>query len=271
MSSFSYGTPSAAAAERPDDPQMTELRHRGYCVLPDVLDSAQLSLARKKLDDVYALQERETGREALSAIKDLDLARLPLAYDPWFLELAAQPAVLRFVRQALGEYVILHLQNGIINRPAQRHHQAAWHRDLPYQEWTSSRPLALSALFCLEPFTVETGGTFVLPHSHRWEKLPPAEFVEKHAIPALAPAGSVIVFDCMLFHRAGENRSSTVRRGVNHVYAIPLLKQQIDIPRALGDDAVLSPELRQLLGYTSQPAASVTAWRSARLARAVKS
>lgn len=254
-----------------DSISTTELSRQGYTVLPDVLSAAQLTEARDRLDAVYARQEAEFGRERLAEIDELDLARLPLAFDDWFIELAANPTVLAIVRKAIGDYAVLHLQNGILNRPGQAHHQSAWHRDLPYQEWTSSKPLAISALFCIEPFTTETGGTHVLPGSHRFDRLPPAPFVDKHAVVASAPAGSVIVFDCMLYHRAGQNRSASVRRGINHVYTIPLIKQQIDLPQALGGKHADKASLARLLGYTSSVPTGVVAWRNERLSRRRKS
>jgi ectoine hydroxylase-related dioxygenase (phytanoyl-CoA dioxygenase family) len=268
MQSFSYGTRETASPAATEPPGLVELRHRGFCVIPDVVAADALATACAKLDAVYAQQEREAGRETLVAIGEIHLARLPLEYDDWFLSLATQPRVLQLVRSLIGDYIILHLQNGILNMPQQRHHQAAWHRDLPHQEWTISTPLAVSALFCLDPFTVENGCTHVLPHSHQWPRLPPVDYVEKHAVPVPAAAGSVILFDCMLCHRAGENRSAQVRRGVNHVYTIPLLKQQIDLPRALGPRPGDDPELARLLGYTSQVPASVGEWRRLRQQRA---
>ena len=39
------------------------------------------------------------------------------------------------------------------------HHQSAFHRDLPYQHFTSSRPIAINALFCADEFTNENGAT----------------------------------------------------------------------------------------------------------------
>lgn len=260
-----YGV--SPASNPTEGPALTELRHQGYTVLPNILSSAELAEGRERLDRVYAAQEKEFGAESLAAINELHVARLPLAYDDWFLRLAHQPAVLELVRQCLGSFVVLHLQNGILNMPRKVHQQAAWHRDLPYQEWTISKPIAVSALFCLDPFTAQTGGTQVLPFSQKFASLPPLDHAEKHAALATAEAGSVILFDCMVFHRAGHNSSAAVRRGINHVYTIPLLKQQIDIPRSLLGRYADQPELAQLLGYTSQTPATVHDWRRARQER----
>jgi ectoine hydroxylase-related dioxygenase (phytanoyl-CoA dioxygenase family) len=166
----------------------------------------------------------------------------------------------------LGDYHILNLQNGIINKPSKKHHQSSWHRDLPYQSWVCSRPLGLNALFCINDFTIETGGTYVLPHSHRFENFPSSEYVKNNEMPVIAPAGSVIIFDAMLYHRAGENTSLQIRRGINHLYTIPLIKQQISIPSALKETSITAPqEIRRLLGFDSVEPKSVLEWRKRRL------
>jgi ectoine hydroxylase-related dioxygenase (phytanoyl-CoA dioxygenase family) len=82
-----------------------------------------------------------------------------------------------------------------------------------------------------------------------------------------ADPGSFIVFDSMVFHRAGENRSGRPRRGVNHVYSTPIIAQQISLPDALNGRYAGDPALARLLGYDAAPARSVSAWRERRLAR----
>jgi ectoine hydroxylase-related dioxygenase (phytanoyl-CoA dioxygenase family) len=261
MQPFSYGTAGTAEDPAKVSRHLVELRHLGYCILPGVLGPEELAVARERLDAVYATQERELGRDFLEDIGELNLARFPLYYDDWFARLPVIPSVLGLVKALIGDFVILHLQNGILNMPQVRHHQAAWHRDLPYQNWVISEPLSVNAMFCLDPFTVETGCTHVLPQSHQLARFPDPDFVERHAVPLVAEAGSVFLFDSMLFHRAGTNSSARVRRGINHQFTIPLLKQQVDFPRALGERYSADPVYSQLFGYTSQPPTSVEEWR----------
>jgi ectoine hydroxylase-related dioxygenase (phytanoyl-CoA dioxygenase family) len=267
MQPFSYGTGAPAGDTPKADARVAELRHFGYCILPGILGPEELGAARTKLDAVYATQEKELGAGFLGEIGELNLARLPLCYDEWFAKLTVNPTVLGLVKALVGDYVILHLQNGILNMPKARHSQAAWHRDLPYQNWVISEPLSVNAMFCLDPFTVETGCTEVLPHSHHLARFPDADFVDRHAVPVIAEAGSVFLFDSMLFHRAGKNTSPNVRRGINHQYTVPLLKQQIDLPRSLGGRYASDPVYAQLFGYTSQPPSSVEEWRRNRHSR----
>ena len=91
------------------------------------------------------------------------------------------------------------------------------------------RPLAISALLCIDPFRPSTGATTVLPGSHRVERFPSEAVTRKLEVAVEAPAGSFIVFDAMLFHRAGHNVSGAPRRAVNHVYGLPILAQQVSI------------------------------------------
>jgi hypothetical protein len=75
----------------------------------------------------------------------------------------------------------------------------------------------------------------------------------------------------MLYHRGGQNRSGRTRLGINHIFVLPLLKQQIDLPSALGGKFRNDPVLRRLLGYESAPAASAYLWRQAKISRASQS
>jgi hypothetical protein len=248
-----------------------EVAVRGFTVIPDLFSPAELVEWRKKIDSVYNKQEVEFGRDALIEIQELDMCRAPLLYDFEFIRLATNPLVLSVVKQCLGDWIVLSQQNGIINRPHQIHHQSSWHRDLPYQNYVISRPLAVSVLVTIDEFSEETGGTQVVPFTHKVEMLPSATYIEKNRTVVGAQAGSAIVFDSMLFHRAGVNKSKIIRRGVNHLYTIPLLKQQYDFPRALGERSDLEATNAQLLGYTSQVPIDDRAWRESRAARILRS
>jgi ectoine hydroxylase-related dioxygenase (phytanoyl-CoA dioxygenase family) len=245
-----------------------DVREIGFTVLPDVLDAAGVAEARERIDATYERQVEEFGGvERLELINDADIARCPLEYDDYFVEMAAQPAVREVVERLLGDYFVLHAQNAIINRPRDdQYFQHAWHRDLQYRHLTSSRPLGISALYCIDDFSAATGCTLMLPASHRSESFPSTEFVERHAVLAEAAAGSVLLFDSMIFHRAGENSSGRPRRAVNQIFTLPLIQQQISLPDALGGRFADDPRLRRLLGYEAPPGTSTMDWRTRKLA-----
>jgi ectoine hydroxylase-related dioxygenase (phytanoyl-CoA dioxygenase family) len=244
------------------------VRVSGYTVVGDAFTGDEAAQFATRLDAVLEQQAREFGGcEKLAAIGDAGTARLPLAYDDSFLRVATHPTVLAICRLLLGQYIVLMQQNGVSNPPVDSHAQARYHRDLPYQHFTSSRPLAVSALLCLDPFTAQTGATTLIPGSHRVERFPSDEAAAALDISIEAAPGSFIVFDSMVFHRAGVNRSGRTRRGINHVYSIPLIAQQISIPAALNGRHANDPDLAQLLGYGVAAPASVLAWREQRLQR----
>lgn len=256
----SAATDAARIAER--------IRLVGYCVVPGGFSNTEISDFGTRLEQIMAQQADEFGgAERLASIGDALTARCPLVYDDAFVGLAAHAGVQAICRELLGDYVLLMQQNGVINPSGQRHAQVAYHRDLPYQHFVSSRPLAVSALFCIDPFTAETGATTLIPGSHKMEQFPSESVAAELDTSIVADAGSFIVFDAMVFHRAGENRSGRPRRAVNHVFSSPIIAQQISLPEALNGRHAGDATLARLLGYDVSPARSVTAWRERRLAR----
>ncbi len=267
----SYGIANQEKNDSEIERQLEELRINGFTILENQLTNSEMQEARDRLDQLYKKQEAIIGADVLKAIKEANLVRCPLAEDDFFLSLAQKPAVLDIALRAIGgSYVMLHLQNGIINKPNEPHHQSSWHRDLPYQEYTTSRAIGIGALMCIDDFTEEMGCTYVLPHSHRVERMPSPEYVKKFEKPASAPAGSIIVFDVMLYHRAGYNSSQRIRRGLNNVYTAPLFKQQIDLPGALEGRHQDDPFLKKFLGYDSAVSQNVTEYRRRRHQRMSK-
>jgi ectoine hydroxylase-related dioxygenase (phytanoyl-CoA dioxygenase family) len=261
----SYGITESQQVATATEAAVEEMHRLGCTLLHGVMTGPELVEARQRLDAVYEKQVAEFGAERLAAIQETDLARCPLAYDPWFMRLAVMEPVSSVISALLGNYHLLNLQNGIINRPSIVHHQSSWHRDLPYQNWVCTKPLAVNAMFCIDDFTLDSGGTLMLPHSHRFEKFPSQEYVKAHELTVSAPAGCVIIFDAMLYHRAGANSSQHIRRGINHMFSIPLLKQQIAIPQALRAAGIEPPmDMRRMLGYETEEPASALDWRQRR-------
>lgn len=267
----SYGGLNQTSLDAPVDRHIEELNLLGYSILPDVFPAAVVADLRNRVDEVYLKQVAEFGETALRDIGELDLCRAPLLYDPAFIAVAMHAAIHQVLRRVLGGFYILNLQNAIINRPDRPHHQSAWHRDLPHQNWIASQSIAVGALLLIDDFTCENGGTQLLPGSHKRETTPSSLWIERHAKQIEATAGSVLLFDAMILHRAGRNASTLIRRGINHLFTIPIIKQQYDLPRGLGADFQADADTRRLLGYTSQVPVSVLEWRQQRTHRLLES
>jgi len=271
MDSDFYGVLPPTKIESDLDLHLEELSVLGFTVIPDVVPEAELIELRSSMDAVYARQKEEVEPDfRLEDVQEENQVRAPLCYDDRFVEMARHPRIMEMVRASLGAYFLIQLQIGIINAPRTPNRQSVWHRDLLYQDYVSSRPLSVSAMVCLDDFNESTGGTRIVPFSHRLERMPSDQFIDKTAVSVNAKAGSVTVMDSMAIHMAGYNSSAGVRRGLNTIYACGLFKQQISLPAQLGGRHSDDPELRILLGYDAEPSKSVHAWRKRRHDRAAK-
>lgn len=243
---------------------LEEIARLGFTVLDRVLAPPLVARMGAALMRILAAQTARFGVARTRAIGDANTARALLDEDDCFLELLCLPPLEAIVSALLGPAALVTQQNGIVMPgDGAAHNQQAWHRDLPYQSWVASRPLALGALLALDPFTEQSGATLFLPGSHRHETFPSDAFAARWQCPVLATAGSVIVFDAMVFHRGGVNRGTGPRRAVNTVFGVPLLAQQV----AFADRPGIDPHVRRRLGLDYRAASSADAWRAARAAR----
>lgn len=266
----SYGVTNQVTHNSKIDYHLENLKIRGYSIQPSLLSHSQCDEYTRHLNEVYAVQENEFGKENLSKISDLNIARMPFVDRKVFFELFMHQYVLEIAEKVLGKNFQLHLQNGIINPPSNEHHQTSWHRDLPYQDWVISKPLGFNAFWCLSDFTTSNGATYVLPYSHRSEHFPSNQFIVENEVQIVAPKGSILFFDSMLFHRAGHNSSSQARIGVNNMFVVPIIKQQINIPHAVSQNLALGSLSKMelaVLGFDYQLAGSVQDFRTIRINR----
>lgn len=256
-----YGVREQVAVATAVDKAIESLRLLGFAVLDGGYSTTQLDAFSAAFDEAHAKLVARYGLEYLTAIDEHNTIRAMLGSHSAFIELASNRFVLDVCRRLIGGAIMLNQQNGIVN-PAnnQRYNQGSYHRDLPYQHFVSSRPLAINALFCLDAFTPDNGATRVLPATHKQEEFPSDAFIQAIERQVTAPRGSFILLDCMTYHSGSPNRSAVPRRAVNHVYTIPLLKQQISLPDLLGEDFTGDEVLRKLLGYPYKTPTDLSAY-----------
>jgi ectoine hydroxylase-related dioxygenase (phytanoyl-CoA dioxygenase family) len=253
----SYGVLSADSFGSHFDETAEQIRRLGYAVLDSGYSVEELEALSNSFERVKALYVKKWGIEFLRRIDEHNTIRAPLLWgEKSFINLAANPSLLQVLKKLILGKFILNQQNGIINPSLGQYNQGSWHRDLPYQHFVTSRPIAINALFCLDDFTEQNGSTFVLPASHKAEAFPSSHYIRNNAIQVIAKRGQFILLDCMLFHSGGENLSSMDRRGINHVYTIPYFKQQVKLGGNINTCA-LDAEYSELFGLTSEEPDSV--------------
>ncbi len=226
----SYGVLMARQGKAPADLVVEELQTLGYAVVERILPTERVDFLRAKAAD---LLERNAGAG------DGNIVRAPWSQDLDFLDLAKLPLVQEVLRELIPGRVVLNQQN-LVRSPGSSgsYSQAKYHRDLPYQHFVASRPLAINVLVCLDDFVSDNGATSVLPASHKEELFPSANYIDRHAIIATAPRGSLLILHGMTYHSGRQNVTDRDRIAVNHVYSSPLLKPQLDHQALVTSDAL---------------------------------
>jgi ectoine hydroxylase-related dioxygenase (phytanoyl-CoA dioxygenase family) len=249
QASNTYGVLIASASGTAIERIAEQVRVTGYGVLDSGLSADEILAVTLAFERTRMSYLSRFGDARLTSMGEQHTIRAMLAHGEMvFRQLATQPRVLEVVSHLICGRFLLNQQNGIINPPDQTYVQGKWHRDLPYQHFVSSRPLAINALYCVDDFTIDNGATLVLPGTHKVEAFPSPAFAESSARHITAKAGSFLIIDCMLYHKGGVNQSGQARRAVNHVYTIPYIKQQISLPRQLCAQGLTQSE-KQLFGF----------------------
>ncbi len=239
-----------------------EIRGRGFSVTSKVFEDSDIDVFKKCLSATLKAQHDEVGgRQKLKTMEEQYIARALIGYDEVFLRPMTAAIVLDTVTELLGPSYIVNQQNGIICPAADVDYTPAYHRDLPYQHFRTSKPLGITAILCLDAFDDKNGGTAVLPGSHHVEMFPGLELAAKIEDNVCAPAGAYILLDAMLFHRTGTNTTSEVRHAIAQTYTIPFIKQIISLPTCLMGKYSDDPRYSYLLGYGSESGQNVLSWR----------
>jgi ectoine hydroxylase-related dioxygenase (phytanoyl-CoA dioxygenase family) len=238
------------------------LRVDGFAIVEDVLDGGLITRTREAM---YAVRERivaDVGTQRLDRAGELGVLRLMLAYDDRLYDLLELDDVLAVVDATVSPTAIMHLQNGLILPPAAGsgrfgHFQTSFHRDFPRH--LEGYVASVNTFLAIDDFTADNGATLLAAGTHQQALAPEPADLEAAAVPALCPAGSMIVFDSTLWHAAGENRSDRDRLAINQQFTRSFIKPQIDYVRALGDAAILRrrPRTQQLLGWYTRVVTSL--------------
>lgn len=260
-----YGVLQQDQFESEVDEVAEQIRRLGYAILDSGYSAEQLGEISDAMNKVRQQYIKTWGESRLKSLNEFHTIRALLTQgEAVFVQLATNKNLIAVLQKIIAGTFILNQQNGVINPPGEEYSQGAWHRDLPYQHFVSSSPLAVNALFCVDDFNFDNGSTFVLPASHKSEAFPSENYLHRNAIQVKAKAGQFIVLDCMLFHSGGFNKITKERRAINHLFNIPYFKQQINLSQNLCADN-LSPEVQQLLGFNLQETESISEYLNSRL------
>lgn len=228
------------------DRAVRELQEQGYTVLYDRVPPARLERLQDALDRVYD-RERDVPRQTAEAgcLRGYNLVRR----DALFREALQEPEVVSIAEALLGKDCILHSFEARSALPGGG--TQSLHRDMPF---VRDIALSLNVVWMLDDFTEANGATRVVPRSHLRAEGPERDRVYPDEVLAVAPAGTLLLFNTMTWHGGGPNHTDRIRRAFHVHYCRSWVKPQRDHVRSMDAESLrdATPLLIRLLGYHSQ-------------------
>ncbi len=211
----------------------------GFCILRGVIPVDEVDEVRDEVEDAVTENRRRTdqmqanvrarghriGATGVASTGDL------INQTPKFGRYLADRRIVDPCESIFGPYVRVSSVGAVMNHPGNA--RGYWHSDWPFNQTVASHipaPYAdavmqVTAIFMLSPFTEETGGTLVVPGSHRSPANPSGKNgVDRDSpypteINAIGEAGDVLLFDSRLWHSVAPNHSDRPRTAVIARYA----------------------------------------------------
>lgn len=235
------GTPSTADA-------VERIQQHGFVVLEDAVPSELVDELVTAIDATMVRSDVPFGQNNFLGLQTRRIFNL-LRRDPAFAGVPIHSPALDIAEALLGPDLLLSSLTAIDIHPGET--AQPLHADdasLPVPR--PHAPLAVVAIWALTDFTVDNGGTLVVPGSHQADRRPSSGDVHT-AIPTTMTAGSILVYNGSLWHGGGANMSAARRMGIVCNYCAGWLRQeenqQLGLPRE--QVATFPTRLRRLVGY----------------------
>ncbi len=247
-----YHSTARAPGKTPTDPttaaDLDRLRQDGYLVIDNLLTGGQLERANSALRGMLDAPRGRNNFEGENTQRLYSVVARTRDCDP----LIEHPRVLALLDHLLMPNYLLSQFQGIHILPGETP-QPPHFDDAFYPLRRPRPPLSVATIWALDDFTAENGATLVYPRSHLWDDRQPG--ADDRAVPAVMPAGSVILFLGTLWHGGGANRSGQGRLGASAQYCEPWLRTQenlfLSTPRAALHER--SEDMLRMLGYSIHP------------------
>ncbi len=215
----------------------------GYFILKNVVPARHLQILRGSCDYLVDLMHQEMDRLGTDHIhishrgKRYHIAK---QYDkpPGLKDYVFSPLMAEICRATIGDRALLFYDQYVV-KAAEQGIRFSWHQDSGYLDF-QHRPY-VTVWAAVDDMTIENGTAYVLPFSTcgirtRVEHIRDpvtgdkiGYFGDQPGVPAVVPAGSLVVFSSVTFHRSGANTTDRMRRAyVTQYSAEPICKPGTD-------------------------------------------
>lgn len=221
--------------------QKQQYREEGYFILESVIPEPLLELLRGECGTFIDQMDTEMERQNTEV---LGLNHRNKRYfvsncfrkQPKLREFLFSDLMAEVCRATLGDSAYLFWEQYVV-KGAEAGMKFSWHQDSGYVGYPDHKPY-LTCWCALDDMSEENGTVYVMPYSHigirSWVKHIREEgsndmvgyFGPEKGVPAIVPAGSIVVFTSVNFHCSGTNSTDAMRRAYLAQYsAEPLLSQ----------------------------------------------
>lgn len=243
--------------------QQTELKTKGFTILRNIVSESWTYQLRTAIDKSF-LEHRKIQSENGNEINTDGVALHVLLTDPIFIDFLAHLQSIGLF-ESLEKYFfkskcILNSFSALNNIPNAPNFSAKVHRDLRF--YSGDFPVMVNCLVMVDDFTIENGGTYLLPESHLKQEQPSDKLFLYDAIQATGKKGDILIFNSNVFHASAPNKTTDDRRAIPITVCRSFMKQLLDYPRAIGYEKMtnFNLEMQQFLGYHSRVPASLHEW-----------
>jgi ectoine hydroxylase-related dioxygenase (phytanoyl-CoA dioxygenase family) len=229
---------------------------RGWALFPGQLTERDLVAIGEDLERIYRACRAVQLRNGVGG--DMEgTAHHVLGYGGAIDRFVNHLPLYETIERHFGGKVIILNAGAVLNPPNAAAYTSRPHRDI--RAFSPRYPLSLNMLVMLDDFTVENGATRLLPGSHLMPEMASDTAFARDAVSVTGKAGDIVLFDSLVVHAAGPNRSESSRRALTLCFGRPFMKPQMDWPRFLSAEAEagLTGRGRQLLGYDARVATSL--------------
>ena len=221
--------------------KLYQLKMNGYCVLEGIIPNDKIDEVRESVVTAQAAHHEKAEAELAKTrsrghrvgVQGVANMRGVINETQIFAPYLADERIMALTDALFGPYVRISCTDCVINYPGNE--RGYWHADWPYNQTNATHIPApypdtimhLSTIWMLTPFGPETGGTYIIPGSHRTDDNPSAAGIAGIDPDAPYPtetqvsgsAGSVLLYDSRLWHAVPPNRSEIPRVAIIVRYA----------------------------------------------------
>ena len=223
--------------------QHTALETEGYTILRNWVNDEWLNKFKERLPKLFK-EHSEIRKENNNGIVSDGVAMNVLASDDLFIEFLQVMLDRGLIKDLEDNYFkrdcILNSFTALNNVPSEsKMFHKKVHRDI--SGYSGATPILLNMLIMVHDFTIENGGTLILPKSHLKEEEPSEEYWKENSINMTGKAGDLIIWNSNVYHASGINKTQNDRIAIPITLSVPYYKQLLDYPRAIGlkDNRVL--------------------------------